>query len=197
MIIFARTSNLKIMTALLSRILQLVRWNKKTATESCWRDLKGRILKRIWSHRHYVNHRLESGTQSEIHAVRFIVNSAQSVKELLCCMEAEGSLLYSDMPPPAVPSWATRIHLNLSHFFQNSFATKKLSPLKSTCIFINVLSQLKGKNGQTNSYFKNNGKEEKTQSFLIFDQQHRSMKCSIISNHICQCNLFSTILQQS
>ena len=38
---------------------------------------------------------------------------------------------------------------------------------------------------------------EKTQSFWIFDQQHRSMKCSIISNHICQCNLFSTILQQS
>ena len=38
---------------------------------------------------------------------------------------------------------------------------------------------------------------QKTQSFLIFDQQHRSMKCSIISNHICQCNLFSTILQQS
>ena len=39
--------------------------------------------------------------------------------------------------------------------------------------------------------------KRKTQSFWIFDQQHRSMKCSIISNHICQCNLFSTILQQS
>ena len=38
---------------------------------------------------------------------------------------------------------------------------------------------------------------KKNQSFWIFDQQHRSMKCSIISNHICQCNLFSTILQQS
>ena len=47
-------------------------------------------------------------------------------------MEAEGSLLYSELPPPAVPSWATRIHLNLSHFFQNSFATKSyphLNPL--------------------------------------------------------------------
>ena len=40
-------------------------------------------------------------------------------------------------------------------------------------------------------------KEKKPQSFWIFDQQHRSMKCSIISNHICQCNLFSTLLQQS
>ena len=38
---------------------------------------------------------------------------------------------------------------------------------------------------------------KKPQSFWIFDQQHRSMKCSIISNHICQCNLFSTILQHS
>ena len=38
---------------------------------------------------------------------------------------------------------------------------------------------------------------KKPQSFWIFDQQHRSMKCSIISNHICQCNLFSTIFQQS
>ena len=39
--------------------------------------------------------------------------------------------------------------------------------------------------------------KKKPQSFWIFDQQHRSMKCSIISNHICQCNLFSTILQQT
>ena len=39
--------------------------------------------------------------------------------------------------------------------------------------------------------------KQNTQSFWIFYQQHRSMKCSIISNHICQCNLFLTILQQS
>ena len=29
---------------------------------------------------------------------------------------------------------------------------------------------------------------EKIISFWIFDQRHRSMKCSTISNHICQCN---------
>ena len=46
-------------------------------------------------------------------------------------------------------------------------------------------------------YNKLPSRRRKTQSFWIFDQQHRSMKCSIISNHICQCNLFSTILQQS
>jgi hypothetical protein len=139
---------------------------QERATKSCSRDLKGRIFKRIWSHWHYVNHRSESGTEIKIHAAHFIVKSAQSVKKLLCFVEAECSLLYSELPPPAIPSWATRIHLNLPHFFQNSFATKKLSPLKSTCILINVLSQLRGKNGQQNSSFKNNARR-KGQMFAL------------------------------
>lgn len=147
------------------------------ATKSCSRDLKCRISKRTWSHWHYVKHRLEGGTEIKTHAAHFIVKSAQSVKKLLCFMEAEGSLSYSELPPPAVPSWATRIHLNLSHFFQNSFATKKLSPLKSTCILINVLSQLKGKNGQPNSSFKNN-ERRKGQIFALL-RYYTAQACSL------------------
>ena len=157
MIISARTSNLSIITALLSRTLQLVKWNKKEPQNFVLEISTGRILRRIWSHWQYVTHRLEIGTDIKIHAAHFIVKSAQSVKKLLCFTEAEGSLLYSELPPPAVPSWATRIHLNLSHFIQNSLDTKKLSQLKSTCTLKNALSQLKGKNGQPNSSFKNKG----------------------------------------